>query len=161
MVKVERTITEARKMLNVPFCHYGRTTLGLDCLGLLWIVYTRCGLRNLPRTDAPYGPYWWLNSSQEERLLNSLINIAGFEITEEPVVGCLVTFRLYKRKVPINHCGILVSEDSFIHAKAGRSRLAKVSIDNLKPGYIKRFAHYLKHGDIDYGRSDDYGANSR
>lgn len=162
MLNVERTIVEAKKLLNVPFRHYGRTTLGLDCLGFLWLVYTRAGFGEYPRIDFKYDPLWWTSKAHGERLLNAFIDVAGFEITDKPVRGCLVTFRLYVKDPPVNHCGIYLNEDTLIHAcSSHKPRKNKVIIDNLRPYIRKKYlAYYLIHKDICY-ESNEFGTNSR
>jgi cell wall-associated NlpC family hydrolase len=151
-LKAERTIVEAKKYLNIPFRHNGRSTLGLDCIGLIWKTYTRLGF-DFPRLDdKSYDPLWWTNKREGERMLNAFINIGGFEIVDKPIIGCLVTFRLYCKNPPINHCGIYVNNDSFIHAKCSKiPRKNKVMIEPIRPYYVKNlFAHYLVHKGISY-----------
>ena len=160
LVKAKQIVIEAKKLINVPFCNYGRTTLGLDCSGLIWLVFHRCGI-DFPRLHGEkYSPFWWRDPSQGERLLDAFL-LFGFEICDEPVIGGIVLFRLFGDNVPVNHCGILINEDHMIHAKCsfGGRKNKKVSPDCLIPGYIKRLAYYLKHKDVDYG--DDYRTNNR
>lgn len=151
MPTANRIITEAKKCLNIPFCHFGRSNIGVDCAGLIWLAYTRCGIE-MVRVDRAYGPFWWRDPSQGERLLNGLKNEWGFEICDSPVVGGLVLFRLYGKNVPANHCGITLNQSEFIHAKCGigKRKVNRVSIDNLYPGYYKRLACFMKHREINY-----------
>lgn len=152
IITAERTIVEAKKLLNVPFCHNGRSTLGLDCIGFLWLLYSRSGF-DFPKMDfGTYEPLWWADKRQGERLLNALIKVGGFEIIDKPVVGCLVTFRLYCKNPPINHCGIYLKNENFIHAKSSKiKKRCKVTIDPIRPYHRKKlFAHYLVHKGINY-----------
>jgi cell wall-associated NlpC family hydrolase len=158
MTIAQRIVVEAKKLINTPFCHFGRSSIGLDCSGLIWLTHTRSGIE-MPRTDDRYSPYWWRDSHQGERILNAFQNTAGFEICDQPVIGGLVMFRLYGKHVPINHCGILVDNENFIHAKCGIGyKVNKVTMDLLSAGYRKRIACYMKHKDIDYG--DDQWTNN-
>ena len=150
MVTAKNIITESKKLLNVPFCHFGRSVLGLDCSGLIWLSHTRAGLY-MPRTDDSYNAFWWRDISQKERLYNGFLNAANFELSDELVIGGLVLFRIYGKHVPINHCGIIINEDEFIHAKCGiKRRINRISLDSLKPGYYKRIACFMKHKEVDY-----------
>lgn len=160
MINYKDIITEAKKILNVPFCHFGRSRLGLDCAGVVYITHNRCGM-NLQSIDQPYDPFWWKKTSQGERILNGFINTWKFEYSDEPVIGGLILFRIYGKNVPVNHCGILINENEFIHAKCGIGRkINKVVIEDLNYGYGKRIACYMKHGNIDYGWND-HGSNRR
>lgn len=149
MINSKQIISESKKLLNVPFCHYGRSVIGLDCAGLIWLIHNRLGL-NYPRVDYHYGPMWWRDRSQGERLLEGFLK-SEFEFYDNPVVGGIVLFRLYGKNVAINHCGIVINEDEFIHAKCGcGARINKVTIDYLKPNYIKRCAGYMINKKVEY-----------
>lgn len=154
-IKSEQLIIEAKKLINVPFCHFGRSTLGVDCSGLLWLVHHRCGLE-LKRMDYTYHPLWWRDPAQGERMVNGLINVGGYDFCDEPIIGGLVLFRLYSKKAAINHCGILINNESFIHAKCGiGNKINKVTIDKLEYGYNKRIAGYMKCNAVIYDIEDN------
>lgn len=149
MVRAKQIITEAKKLIGVPFCHFGRSTLGIDCSGLVWMVHHRCGI-DFPRSDRPYNALWWRNS-KEERILNGFQKCWKFELVDRPIVGGLVLFRIFGKNVPINHCGILINEHQFIHAKCGIGhKINKTCPDNLESGYSKRIAGYMIRRDICY-----------
>jgi len=107
------------RFLNSPYLWGGKSTLGIDCSGLIQNVF-RCVGMNLPR-DA---------YEQEEH---------GIEITyHERKPGDLVYFINAKGKV--HHVGILVSETEIIHAHGF------VRIDNLtENGIIRRTDGVLSH----------------
>ena len=148
-IKANKIIAQAKKFLNVPFCHYGRSTIGLDCSGLIWIAHHRSNV-HFARTDYNYNARWWQDSSQGERIIKGL-EFAGFELCDDLMVGGIVLFRIYGKHVPVNHCGILINEHQFIHTKCGIRKMGnKVSIDALKPGYLKRLGGWMKHKDVDY-----------
>jgi cell wall-associated NlpC family hydrolase len=155
MIESSRIITEAKKLVGIPFCHYGRTTLGLDCSGLIWLSHTRSGM-NLPRVDSHYYPLWWRDKHQGERLVEGLINTWKFELCEEPVQSGLVLFRIWGRKYPIHHCGILLDDDKFIHAKSTLGKgSSKVTIECLSQGYKRLIAGYMMHREINYNGNDN------
>jgi len=149
----ERIVQETKKLIGIPFCHYGRSTIGLDCLGLVYLSHSRAGLSLVRNDGLSYPPTWWKDKKyQGERLLNGLTNFGGFEIVSDYLKGCLITFRLFGKDVPVNHVGIMINENQFIHASSSRiRRLRGVHLEDLhSSGYYKRFAYFLKHKDIKY-----------
>lgn len=146
----KRIIQETKKLIGIPFCHYGRSTLGLDCSGLLYLSHHRAGF-SIPRNDGQSYPVtWWKDKRQGERFLDMLFNL-GFEIADDIKPGYLVTFRLFSKNAPVNHCGIMLNQEEFIHANASRiKRFSYVRKEALQPSYIKRLAYFLKNKDISY-----------
>lgn len=150
-----RVIRETKKLLGIPFCHYGRSSLGLDCSGLIYMSHHRSGI-NIPRNDGQSYPItWWKDKHQGERFLDMLLE-TGFEIVSDDkdflaLPGYIVVFRLFSKNAPVNHSGIMLNNSEFIHANASRRKnYSNVRKECLYPSYIKRFAYYLKHKDISY-----------
>lgn len=50
-----RLVLEARALVGVPFRHQGRSTTGLDCLGLLLLAGEKSGVLQLGLERADYG----------------------------------------------------------------------------------------------------------
>lgn len=143
MITSEQIITQAQSMLNVPYAHYGRSRIGVDCSGLIYIILNRLG-KDIPMTDGnTYTPLWWRNGDPTERMINYFEEI-GFITTDEPIIGGIITFRLFSKTCPANHSGIIINEKQFIHPKCGRIRKEnKVTIDFIEPSYIKRLHSYM------------------
>ncbi len=101
----ERIAAEARTYLDTPFRHAGRDRSGLDCGGLLAVVWWGVGLQ---AQDFP--PY----SKQEAPALL----VAGIErycrrIEELPEPGDVLLVRI--KGLPM-HCGIYLGGNQLIHA---------------------------------------------
>ena len=145
MSSQERVVEEGLKLLNSPFHHKGRSSIGIDCVGILILSYKKEVIKNYS-DSYEYTPLWWTRT-KEEFLLNGLIENGFHIVNDEPQLSDIVTFRLYKKNAPINHCGMIIDNNkNFIHAKCGKERRKnKVSIDNLEPSYIKRFAYLLRY----------------
>lgn len=138
----------ARKFIGTPFRHSGRSTLGIDCAGLLCMAYNRAGIE-LPKSDGlPYTVAWWKQTNAEERLFNILV-AAGFRPlsdNESPDTGDVPLFKLFGEDYPAHHSGIMIDQNYFVHAKCGwRSRDKKVDFDSLEPSYIKRLAWMMRY----------------
>lgn len=135
-VTPDRVITEAYKFLNVPFCHRGRSVLGLDCLGLVIVSFRKCGII-IPNDDGlAYRPNWWRN--KEERLHIHLLKY-GFEEVLVPQRGDVITFRIFGVSYPAHHCGICLSENKIIHTwGSGSSIERKTKAEHIRESFKRR-----------------------
>jgi cell wall-associated NlpC family hydrolase len=136
----DRIVQNARKFIGTPFRHSGRSTLGIDCAGLLYMAYSRAGIV-LPKDDGrEYTVGWWKHINIEERLFNGLV-AAGFRPlsdNELPDKADVPLFRLFGSAYPAHHSGIMIDENYFIHAKCGfKKRDKKVGFDVLNSMYTK------------------------
>ena len=138
----ERVVTEAKKLLNTPFSHRGRTRFGVDCLGFVYLAYIKAGIPSIRDGDGKvYEPNWyWF--CDKERYLDNLLTYADF--VDEPIRGDILTFKCFKDIV--THGAISLGGIDYIHAPSGNSpHTRKVKLDNLDHKYWgKRFYKYLR-----------------
>ena len=134
----KRIVVEAKKLIGISFSHGGITHSGLDCKGCCWLAYIKSGLSFIPSSDGKtYPPDWYL-FVEDNRYLDGLLKY--FDWTNKPQTGDLALFSTSRRKDIINHAGILIGSNKFIHARSGH----KVSTDNLNHiHWEKRFKGYL------------------
>jgi len=125
--KRNRIVREVINLLNVPFCINGRTKFGIDCIGLIYLSYHKALNVVFPKFDGrSYKGNWW-QFTKEERLLNFLLKYCDF--TDSPLPGDIITFRLFGKDNPINHCGIYIDNNTFVHAKTKNpSKVCKESM---------------------------------
>jgi len=102
-------VNAARKYLGVKFQHQGRTKRGLDCLGLVVLAATDCGIVCNDRTD-------YSHRLDKNTLLNGVLNHC-YKI-DAPEFGCVALFELSPSMQ--QHCAIVTSVDPLyiIHAYA-------------------------------------------
>ena len=117
-------ITAARSWLDTPYVHQASAKgAGCDCLGLIRGVWREL-YQSEPELPPPYTPDWneraWFKSNREEPLLSAAKR--NLTPAEDAKPGDVLIFRVV-RDGPAKHCGIMVSEDRFIHAYAGRKVL--------------------------------------
>lgn len=148
----DRIVQNARKFIGTPFRHSGRSTLGIDCAGLLYMAYSRAGIE-LPKSDGySYTVAWWKQTGAKERLLDALLN-CGFRILSDDELynkADVPLFKLFGDDYPAHHSGIMIDQFSFVHAKCGwKSRDKRVDFDILEPSYKKRLAYMLRHKELD------------
>lgn len=100
-------------LIGVPFKVGGRDLNGLDCYGLVRVMYERAGkeIHDAPSTANP-----------DEN--NALINLYAVQnwIKTEKKPGVVVLFRVGRY---ICHVGYLVDNDNFIHSWQGTSGVVK------------------------------------
>lgn len=101
------------KYLGVPYRHHGRDLSGLDCYGLILRIFEEQGVA-LWDINEDYDPQW---SWQGKDLF--IQNYAReWELVEDPRFMDVSCFR--NGKDVVNHAGVLLGENKFIHAvKAG------------------------------------------
>jgi len=134
----QQIITEANKLLGVPFHHASNSSLGMDCRGFVWLVYHRVGIE-LPTCDGrSYTADWWKHT-KEERLLETFLKV--FKYTKEPKMGDTLLFRIFSLNVPVNHCGIYINDETFIHCFSSRG----VHPQNFDHKWHRRFITFLTY----------------
>lgn len=143
-----QVIQNARKLIGTPFRHTGRSSLGVDCGGLLYLAFGRAGF-HIPENDGSYySVAWWKHTDAEPRLYNFLKK-AGFIFlsNNESIDKCdIVCFKLFGEKYPAHHCGIMIDQNHFIHAKCGwGSDDKKVGFDPLHPSYYERLESVMRY----------------
>lgn len=109
----------ALTLMGTPYKFGGSSPeAGFDCSGLVQYIYRDISTVTLPRTAA------------------EMANLAGRDVTtRELVVGDLLFFRLGSAS-RINHVGVYIGEDRFVHApRTG----ATVRIDKLDNRYWMRY----------------------
>ena len=116
----------AEKYLGTPYHFGGTTRRGFDCSGFVWRVYQDLGHSNFPR-----------ESSQ-------LMYDRGRPVSRNSLrEGDLVFFRDPKNRKKINHVGIYISDDRFIHSSSTRGVAYSTFSDDYWKKYLVGFKRLL------------------
>ncbi|OED38491.1 hypothetical protein AB834_00830 [PVC group bacterium (ex Bugula neritina AB1)] len=120
------------KLMRIPYVHKGRDEKGVDCLGLVHLVFSEFGIQ-IP--DEDYGTRWY-SKEVSERFLPNMIE---FKEVKDPKMYDLVLFKSRKKSLT-QHIGICLNNFSFIHASKAGVTIGRLGVDpwrKLKLGYYR------------------------
>ena len=100
------------KYIGIPFLDKGRDINGIDCWGLVRLVYKQEYSIDLPNFSTNY------EAEDAERMSDLLAQYKeGWEKIDAPTEGCIVLFNILGVE---SHMGIAVSSTHFLHARDRR-----------------------------------------
>lgn len=120
------------KYIGIPYVEKGRDESGVDCYGLVRLIYKNELQIDLPSFSAEYTQ---TDTARIEELIAQYKE--GWEQTDEPVVGSIVLFRVFGNE---SHVGVVVSPTHFIHVRENQDSviesLTSTSWARRKVGYF-------------------------
>ena len=124
------------KYIGIPFLDKGRDTNGIDCWGLVRLVYKQEYNIDLPNFSTDY------EADDAERMRDLLAQYKeGWEKIDTPTEGCIVLFNILGVE---SHMGIAVSSTHFLHAR-DRYDSAIESFDSV--GWRNRITGFYKYSE--------------
>lgn len=120
------------KYLGIPYVHLGRTMQGLDCYGLIILVYKDLGFELIDLTD--YEKNWSLKGND--------LFIENYQKQWERVdVSRLFDVVLFRgTKSVTNHAGIFLEGDRFLHCMEAGVVVGRFSVG----GWAERVEGYFR-----------------
>lgn len=132
-------ISAARAWIGTPYHDQASLRgVGTDCLGLARGIW-RDVVGPEPTVIPPYSRDWGEVGDREVMIDTALEWMPSVPLSEM-APGDLLMFRM-RRDAIAKHCGILISEDRFIHAY---DRLGVV-VDHLNAGWARRIAYAFRY----------------
>jgi uncharacterized protein YgiM (DUF1202 family) len=113
--RAQKLIDYAKKFLGTKYNYGGESPAGFDCSGYTMFIYAEFGYK-LPHNAL------------------SQMKMGGMIKRGELTMGDLVFFST-KRTSTINHVGIYIGDNAFIHASSGSGR---IKIDSMAESYYNR-----------------------
>lgn len=118
---INKVISEAKKVIGTPYKWAGTTTAGFDCSGFVYYAFKQAGYDISRQTAASY----YKNGTY----------------TSSPEAGDLVFFATGSSRSNINHMGIYLGDNQFIHSSSSKG----VQISSVTSTYYKeRLIGYKK-----------------
>lgn len=124
------------KYIGIPYQDKGRDFNGIDCYGLIYLIYNTEFNIKLPHYLDSYS-----SADDKETASKAVIQglTDGWERVEKPKFGDMVVLNIMARPW---HCGLMVHESMFVHAPVR----ALVSMERLdRPIWTKRLNGFYRH----------------
>ncbi len=103
------------KFIGVPFLWQGRTLVGTDCVGLVWMFLKDNGIVKEDTDGSEYDKDWEKNDPQ--RLVKALVKVGRRIDKQEDLQPFDVI--LFKINGVVNHVGVYIGYNKFLHVHAG------------------------------------------
>ena len=124
------------KYIKIPFKDRGRDENGVDCFGLVQMIYQDEFKIQLPSYIEMYA-----NEKDKKAIchaINSEKKLSGWLETTTPKFGNLIILNLLGRPL---HLGVMLDENTFIHCMKGKGTIIENTSDiswrNRINGYLK------------------------
>jgi sulfur carrier protein ThiS len=124
------------KYIGIPFLEKGRDASGVDCWGLVRLIYKQEYDIALPSFVEDY------TLSDDARIGELFAQYKeGWAPLTQPTVGCVVLFRMFGTE---SHIGVVVDNSHFIHVREGRDSVIE-SLESAK--WSKRVVGYYNYSE--------------
>ena len=108
-----------RKYIGLPYLNMGRSFSGVDCFGLLYVLYfMERGIILPDYTELKYNKDWY---KHENHILDS-INSKWTKVEEPYKLWDALIFYLSSPTIA-NHVGIYIEENKFLHIYEGQTSM--------------------------------------
>lgn len=120
------------KYINIPFKHLGRDFSGVDCFGLVWLIFKEEKGIILPDfTNLGYSE--GLCKEKDKKIIRDKINEYNnvlFEIVEKPYQPLDIAI-LFGNGTVANHMGIFIGDEKLLHiSKKTKSLVSELNKRN-------------------------------
>lgn len=124
------------KYIGIPYAEKGRDENGIDCWGLVRLIYKNELDINLPSFSSEY------QASDNDRLEQLFAQYKeGWQPVDSPEVGDVVIFRIFGYE---SHIGVCIGDNKFLHVREARDSVIE-SLDN--PKWSRRITGFFKYSE--------------
>lgn len=122
--------------IGIPYLEKGRDASGVDCWGLVRLIYKNELQIDLPSFSAEYTQ---TDTARIEELIAQYKE--GWQETLEPIIGSIVLFRVFGNE---SHVGVVVSSTHFIHVRENQDSVIE-SLDSTS--WARRRVGYFNYSE--------------
>ena len=127
------------KYINLPYKNVGRDFNGVDCFGLVYLIYKNELNIELPDfTNLMYSKNWF---KEGKNIIVENVWDKWYEVDKTEQTDLLLFYTNYKKRV-VNHIGLYIGNDKFIHILETYSS----KIDRLDGRWNKLLYKILRYG---------------
>lgn len=130
------------KYIGLPFEPNGRTSRGVDCWGLIWLVYRNEFNIDLPKYDSVF-PDESIESIRDAHNHIEKVNENSFRVVETPSERDVILLRIYGNLV--SHVGLYIGSGMMLHIMSGINSVVE-DVNSIR----------WKHRVVGYRRYDSY-----
>ena len=127
------------KYINLPYKNVGRDFNGVDCFGLVYLIYKNELNIELPDfTNLMYSKNWF---KEGKNIIVENVWDKWYEVDKTEQTDLLLFYTNYKKRV-VNHIGLYIGNNKFIHILETYSS----KIDRLDGRWNKLLYKILRYG---------------
>lgn len=101
------------KYINIPYKHLGRSFDGVDCWGLIWLMYKE--EKNIILPNILNYKEFWYKEKKENHIINNINNCNTKLEINYPFNIFDILFFFNKSRSFVDHVGMITEENRFIH----------------------------------------------
>jgi cell wall-associated NlpC family hydrolase len=127
-----------KEYINLPYKNIGRDKSGVDCYGLVKVIYEDKLNINLPDfTELLYDKDWY---KTQNHIIDNIWE-DWVEVTQPYKIWDALLFYSFELKTIVNHIGIMIDEGKFLHI----SSKYPSRVDRLTDYWESRLYKVLRH----------------
>jgi len=127
-----------KEYVNLSYKNLGRDKVGCDCYGMIYLIYKeKLGIELPDFTELLYDKDWY---QTENHILENIWDDWEEVILPYKIYDALL-FYSYELKTIVNHIGILIGEDKFLHISSKYSS----KVDRLNDYWKSRLYKALRY----------------
>lgn len=132
------------KYINLPYKNLGRSFDGVDCYGLIWLIYKgELGIELPDFTELCYSQQWY--KEKEDSIITENIDRRWVSVVPPFKKFDGVIFYKHPKSEMANHVGMMIDSNKFIHIRENSTS----EISELNSNYWKsRFYGGMRYNGI-------------
>lgn len=107
------------KYINIPYLDKGRSLNGVDCWGIIWLIYKE--EKNIILPDNMLYDRYWYKKEDKNYLIDGIKKYKNKIQVNYPFNKFDILFFYNRKRSFVDHAGIYIDENKFIHTYENKS----------------------------------------